>query len=53
MIDFPQLKDPEWIAKRAKQWEIAGEYMSDTLRKKELKKLQHYYMTGELWTATS
>ncbi|ACE83939.1 hypothetical protein [Cellvibrio japonicus] len=48
MIDLSITKDPEWIKRREALWKPIGESLSEGLRKKEVEKVHHYFMTGTL-----
>lgn len=48
MIDLSITKDPEWIKRREELWKPVGESLSEGLRKKEVEKVHHYFMTGRL-----
>lgn len=48
MIDLSITKDPEWIKEREELWKPIGESLSEGLKKKEVEKVRHYFMTGTL-----
>ena len=48
MIDLSVTRDPEWIKKREELWKPIGESLSEGLKKKEVDKVHHYFMTGTL-----
>lgn len=48
MIDLSVTKDPDWIKKREEMWVPISKMLSEDLRKNELDKVHHYFMTGTL-----
>jgi hypothetical protein len=48
MIDLSITKDPEWIKQRELLWKPIGESFGEGLRKKDVEKIHHYFMTGIL-----
>lgn len=48
MIDLSITKDPDWIKKREEIWKPISKMLGEDLRKKDLEKVHHYFMTGSL-----
>ncbi|MDO6748471.1 hypothetical protein [Gilvimarinus sp. 1_MG-2023] len=47
-MDLSITKAPDWIARRAEQWAVVREAIKGEVRKKDLKEIEHYFMTGEI-----
>ena len=48
MIDLSITKDPDWIKHRENLWKVIAKDLKEGLRKKDLEKVHHYFMTGSL-----
>jgi hypothetical protein len=47
-FDLSVTKNPEWIKEREELWKPIGESLKEGLRKKDVDKVHHYFMTGML-----